>query len=173
MIMILIRLFVSFLKIGLFAVGGAYSFLPLLEKEIVEKYHWLTKKEFLDVMGAVQIFPGAISIKYATYTGYKLSGVPGVIAANLGNMAGPAILIIFAANLYGKYKDLPNFKAAFSMVQLAVFSMLIALAFQLIDISQLLYPKNILVVVLSFILFAFTKVNPALILIGAAIVGAL
>src|SRR3989338_5276217 len=97
MIMILIRLFVSFLKIGLLAIGGAYSFLPLLEKEIVEKYHWLTKDEFLDVMVAVKIFPGAISIKYATYTGYKLSGILGAIVANLGNLAGPVILTIFAA----------------------------------------------------------------------------
>ncbi|MDP2942864.1 MAG: hypothetical protein Q8O36_05110, partial [Candidatus Omnitrophota bacterium] len=64
-------------------------------------------------------------------------------------------------------------KGAFKMVELAVFSMLIALAFQLIDIGQLAHPKNLLVVVLSFILFAFTKVNPALILIGAAVLGAL
>jgi len=171
--MILTRLFISFLKIGLSAVGGAYSFLPLLEKEIVEKYHWLTKEEFLDVMGAVKIFPGAISIKYATYTGYKLSGIPGAIVANLGNLAGPAILIIFTASFYSRYKNLPNVKAAFNMVQFAVFSMLIALAFQLIDIGQLTHPKNLLVVVFSFILFTFTKVNPALILIGAAVLGAL
>ncbi len=171
--MILARLFISFLKIGLLAIGGAYSFLPLLEKEIVEKYHWLKKDEFLDVMATVKIFPGAISIKYATYTGYKLSGILGAIVANLGNLAGPAILIIFAAGLYDKYKNLPNVKGAFKMVELAVFSMLIALAFQLIDIGQLARPKNLLVVVLSFILFAFTKVNPALILIGAAVLGAL
>ncbi len=147
--------------------------MPLLEKEIVERYHWLTKEEFLDVLGAVKIFPGAISIKYATYTGYKLSGIPGAIAANLGNLAGPAVLIIFAASLYSKYKSLPRVNAAFDMVQFAVFSMLIALAFQLIDTNQLSHPKNILVVVVSFILFTFTKVNPALILIGAAILGAL
>ncbi|MDP3786536.1 MAG: chromate transporter [Candidatus Omnitrophota bacterium] len=171
--MILARLFISFLKIGLLAVGGAYSFLPLLEKEIVEKYHWLAKDEFLDVMATVKIFPGAISIKYATYTGYKLSGILGAIAANLGNLAGPAILIIFAAGLYDKYKNLPIVTGAFKMVELAIFSMLIALAFQLIDIGQLVHPKNLLVVVLSFILFAFTKVNPALILIGAAVLGAL
>jgi len=171
--MLLAQIFISFLKIGLFAIGGAYSFLPLLEKEIVERCRWLTKEEFLDVLGAVKVFPGAISIKYATYTGYKLSGIPGAIAANLGNLAGPAVLIIFAAGLYSKYKNLPRVNAAFNMVQFAVFSMLIALAFQLIDASQLAHPKNMLVVAVSFILFTFTKVNPALILIGAAILGAL
>jgi chromate transporter len=47
--MILIKLFLVFLKVGLFAIGGAYSFLPLLEKDIVQNYQWLTKEEFLDV----------------------------------------------------------------------------------------------------------------------------
>ena len=64
----LVNLFLSFFRVGLLAIGGAYSFLPLIEKEIVERYHWLTKEEFLDISGLVQIFPGAISIKYATYT---------------------------------------------------------------------------------------------------------
>lgn len=60
------NLFLSFFRIGSFAIGGAYFFLPLLEKELVEKYHWLTKEEFLEVLGIVKVFPGAISIKYAT-----------------------------------------------------------------------------------------------------------
>ncbi|HLD30095.1 MAG TPA: chromate transporter, partial [bacterium] len=48
--MIYLNLFAAFFRIGLFAFGGAYSFLPLLEKEIVQKYQWLTKEEFLDVL---------------------------------------------------------------------------------------------------------------------------
>ena len=48
--MILVRLFISFLRVGLFAIGGAYSFLPLIEKEVVQRYHWLTKEEFLDIL---------------------------------------------------------------------------------------------------------------------------
>src|SRR3989338_6781411 len=113
--MILFDLFFVFFKIGLFAVGGAYSFLPLIEKEVVENYRWLTKPEFLDVLGAIQIFPGAISIKYATYTGYKLAGIPGAIAANIGNFVAPAALILVAAALYIKYKEFPPLKNAFAM----------------------------------------------------------
>ena len=45
-----LTLFLVFLKIGFFAIGGAYSFLPLLEKDIVVKYQWLTKEEVLDVL---------------------------------------------------------------------------------------------------------------------------
>ena len=117
--MVLARLFFAFLKVGLFAIGGAYSFLPLIEKEVVEKYHWLSKEEFLDVLGMVQIFPGAISIKYATYTGYKIAGIFGAIAANTGNLFAPILLIAFGSFFYTKYKNLPYIKNAFNVVQLA------------------------------------------------------
>ena len=169
--MILVRLFLTFLRIGLFAIGGAYSFLPLLEREIIEKYHWLTREEFLDVLGAVRILPGAISIKYATYTGYKIAGIPGVIAANLANLLGPVLLILLVMSLYTKYKDLPAAKSAFNVIQLAVFAMIIAVAFQLINLTQLLQLKSILIVVACFILFIYTRIHPALIIIGAGILG--
>jgi chromate transporter len=48
--MILAKIFFTFFRIGLFAIGGAYSFLPLIQKEVVEKAHWLTKEEFLEVL---------------------------------------------------------------------------------------------------------------------------
>ena len=170
--MILLKLFFSFLRVGLFAVGGAYSFLPLIEKEVVEKYHWLTREEFLDVLAMVKIFPGAISIKYATYTGYKIAGIGCAIAANIGNLLAPALLILFASFVYIKCKDMPRFKNAFSMIELAVFAMILALAFQAINIQQLTSAKNILIIGLSFGLFLFSKVHPALIILGAGLAGA-
>jgi chromate transporter len=169
--MVLARLFFAFLKVGLFAIGGAYSFLPLIEKEVVEKYHWLSKEEFLDVLGMVQVFPGAISIKYATYVGYKIAGIIGAIAANIGNLVAPVLLIAFGSFLYARYKNTPSVKSAFSMVQLAVFAMIIAMAFQTVNASQLSHFRNILIVVLSFILFVYVKAHPALIIICAGILG--
>lgn len=171
--MVLANLFFAFLKIGLFAIGGAHSFLPLIEKEAVERYGWLTKEEFLDVLGAIQVFPGAISIRYATYIGYKLAGLPGAISANLGNLLAPAVMIIFATTWYVKYKDLPYMKSAFGMIQLAVFAMIIAVAFKLIDLHQIIQPRNLLAIVVFFTLFLFTKIHPALIIICAGILGAI
>src|SRR3989338_1337438 len=110
--MIILKLFLSFLKVGFFAVGGAYSFLPLIEKEVVQKYQWLSQEEFLEVLGMVKIFPGAISIKYATYTGYKVGGIWGAIAANTGNFLAPALLIGLASFLYIRYKNIPALKNA-------------------------------------------------------------
>jgi len=168
----LVKLFLAFFKIGLFAIGGAYSFLPIIEREVVEKYGWLTKEEFLDILGVAKIFPGAISIKYATYTGYKMAGILGAVVANLGNILVPALLILFVSGLYLKYKDLPVLKGAFHAVELAVFAMIIAVGFQLINASQFLHLKSLLVLVLSLLLFIFTKVHPALIIILAGLIGA-
>lgn len=169
--MILLKLFLSFLKVGFFAVGGAYSFLPLIEKEVVQRYQWLSREEFLEVLGMVKIFPGAISIKYATYTGYKVGGILGAIAANIGNFLAPALLIGLASLLYLKYKNNPRFKSAFEVIQLAVFAMIVAVAFQTISPAKLFHLKSLLIIVLSFSLFIYTRIEPALIIILAAVLG--
>jgi len=169
--MILFQIFFAFLRIGLFAIGGAYSFLPLIQKETVERYHWLTKEEFLDVLGMVKIFPGAISIKFATYTGYKTAGIPGAIVANIANLLAPAILIFFATYFYTKYKGVPAVKNAFDMIQLAVFAMIIAVAFQTVNVSQLVNIRSLIIIVIAFALFLYTKIHPAFILLGAGLIG--
>lgn len=169
--MILIKLFYVFLRVGLFAIGGAYSFLPLIEKDVVQRYQWLNKEEFLDILSIVKVFPGAISIKYATYTGYKIAGIPGAIFANLGNILAPAILIIFASVVYARYKEIPMIKSAFDAIRMAVFAMIIAVAFQTVDIYNLTHLKSILIIVISFIVFSYTRVHPALIIILVGIIG--
>ncbi|HCD37256.1 MAG TPA: chromate transporter [Candidatus Omnitrophica bacterium] len=169
--MILLKLFLVFFKVGLFAIGGAYSFLPLLEKEMVENYHWLSKEEFLDVLAVVKVFPGAISIKYASYAGYKLGGIPGVVCANLGNFLAPALLVLCASMFYFKYKNNASVKRAFSVIELVIFAMIIAVAFQSIEPSRLIQVKNVLIIVLSFALFVYTKIDPAIVLICAGVIG--
>lgn len=169
--MILAKLFLVFLRVGLFAIGGAYSFLPLIEKEVVEKYHWLSKEEFLDVLGISQVFPGAISIKYATYTGYKIAGILGIIAANLGNLVAPVLLIFLVGLFYIKYKDAPSLRSVFNTIQMVVFALVISLAFQLVNVSRLIQPANLFIVLISFILFFYAKIHPAWIIVCAAIIG--
>lgn len=171
--MVFINLFLAFLRVGLFAIGGAYSFLPLIEKEVVQRYHWLAKEEFLDVQGITQVFPGAISIKYATYTGYKVGGFLGALAANLGNILAPVLLMIFASALYAKYKNVPAFKGALEAIRFCVFAMIIAVAFQVIDMRNLMHFRGILIVVISFAAFSFTKIHPAIIIIAAGVLGSI
>jgi len=171
--MILLKLFLVFLRIGFFAIGGAYSFLPLMEKELVQNYQWLDKPEFLEVVGMAQMFPGAISIKLATYAGYKVAGIPGAIVANIANLLPPVFCMALATLVYTKYRNITVVKAGLEMVRYAVFAMIIAIAIRLVDRNQVVQLKYIIVVVASFVLFILTKVHPALIITGAALYGGL
>lgn len=170
--MVLVQLFIAFLKIGFFAFGGAYSFLPLVETEAVQNHHWLNKAEFLEVTGMAQVLPGALSIKLATYTGYKVAGIGGVIVANLANLLPPVLFMMLVSLVYSKYKDVAFIKAGLEMIQYAVFAMIIAIAIQLVDKSQVFQLKYIIVIIASFVVFLFTKTHPAFIILGAGILGA-
>ncbi len=171
--MVLLKLFMVFSKIGLFAFGGAYSFLPLIENEVVQNHHWLDKPEFLDVVGITRMFPGAISIKFATYTGYKVAGIPGAIVANIANLLPPVLFVMLASLLYLRYKDIPFVKAGLEMVQYAVFAMIIAVAVQLVDKSHIFQLKYVVIITGTFALFLCTKLHPALIIIGVGTLGAI
>ena len=171
--MILLKLFMAFFKIALFAFGGAYSFLPLMESELVRNHHWLEEVEYLEIIGITKLFPGAISIKFATYTGYKVAGIPGAIIANLANLLPPILFVMVASLLYSKYKEIMFMKSAFEMVQYAIFAMLIAVAIQLVDKSQIFQLRHIIIITASFGLFFYAKIHPAFIIVAAGILGAM
>ena len=171
--MVLLKLFLAFFKVGLFAIGGAYSFLPLVEQEVVHGQGWMSKPEFLEVTGMVEIFPGAISIKFATYTGYKIAGVPGAVVANVANLLPPVLFIMAASLVYSRVRDVARVRAALHMVRYAVFAMIVAIGIRLVDKGQLLTPKVLVVVIISFLLLTLTKVHPAFVILGAALYGGL
>ncbi len=171
--MTLLKLFLVFLRVGFFAFGGAYSFLPLLEKELVNNYRWLDEREFSEVVGMAQMFPGALSIKFATYAGYKVAGIPGAIVANVGNILPPVLCMLLVSLVYSKYRDIPVLKASLEMVRYAVFAMIIAVGIQLVDKVGVFQLKNMVVVLVVLALFFLTKIHPAFIIMGAALYGGL
>jgi chromate transporter len=155
----LIKLFLSFLKVGSLSFGGAYSLLPVIENETVRNHAWLTNDEFLKVLSMVEIIPGAISIKFATYTGYKVAGIPGVIAANLGNLTTPVILISLAAYFYSYIENHDYVKNALNGVKFAILGMILAIVYQYMIKS---YDDwlGFLFLAAGFILTVFLRLNP-------------
>ena len=66
------EMFLSFAKIGTFTLGGGFAMVPLMESEIVDKKHWLTKEEFLDIIIVSQSSPGVFAVNMASHVGYKV-----------------------------------------------------------------------------------------------------
>lgn len=97
----------------------------------------------------------------------------GAIAANLGNILAPAITVIFAAVFYTRYKDSPAMKGSFDAIRPAVFAMIIAVAFQAIDIRNLIEARSLFIIVLSFLAFIYTRVHPAIVIILFGVIGAI
>ena len=113
-------LFLTMLKIGLFAFGGGYAMTALLENELVTKRGWLGQDEFLNMAAIAESTPGPIAVNSATYVGYRLAGVPGAAVASLG-VCLPAFLIIWAISLFfDRFVSLTYVAYAFRGVQAAV-----------------------------------------------------
>ena len=61
-----LTLFKTFMKIGIVTFGGGYAMIPIIESEVVDKHHWMTKEEFLDAIATTQVCPGALAINMSS-----------------------------------------------------------------------------------------------------------
>ena len=86
-------LFETFAQIGLFTFGGGYAMISLIEQECIDRRGWITGDELSAMMAIAESTPGPIAINCATYTGYKLAGFAGALAATVG-MALPSVVVI-------------------------------------------------------------------------------
>ena len=91
---LLLELFLTFAKVGLFTFGGGYAMIALIDRACVETKHWITHDEMMNVTVIAESTPGPIAINCATYVGYKQKGLPGAAAATLGIVL-PSFGIIF------------------------------------------------------------------------------
>jgi chromate transporter len=164
----IIELLISFLKVGSFSFGGAYSLIPLIEREVVQNHNWLTQDEFLRVLGMVEVFPGAISIKFATYTGFKVAGVPGAIIANIGNFIMPATIIMVAAYFYTQYEKNEFVVKIFTGIKFAIVGMIAAIMYQY-AVKNFVEVKSLLFLVIGALLILLFNLHPAFVVIIAGV----
>ena len=95
----LLKLFLVYMKIGLFTFGGGYAMIALIEDEIVSKRGWITKEELADIVVIAESTPGPIAINCSTYVGYKIGGVIGSAVATTAVVI-PSFAIIFTISLF-------------------------------------------------------------------------
>ena len=91
---LLLQLFVTFAKIGLFTFGGGYAMISIIEDTCVEKNKWITHEEMMDITVIAESTPGPIAINCATYIGHKQAGIAGSVVATIGIVL-PSFLIIY------------------------------------------------------------------------------
>ena len=95
----LFKLFLTYMKIGLFTFGGGYAMIALIEDEIVSKKGWITKEELADIVVIAESTPGPIAINCSTYVGYKIGGVLGSAVATTAVVI-PSFVIIFVISMF-------------------------------------------------------------------------
>lgn len=93
------QLFTTFFKIGAFTFGGGWAMISLIEREIVDKYHWIKREDFLDLIAVAQSLPGIIAVNIAATVGDKVKGNKGSIIAALGTIL-PSFIIILAIAIF-------------------------------------------------------------------------
>ncbi len=121
----LIKLFISFFKIGLFSFGGGYAALPLIQAEVVDMNQWLSLNEFNDLITISQMTPGPIAINSATFVGIRIAGFPGALAATFGCVLPSAIIVGTISYFYKKYSDLDTISNVLYFLRPAIVSMIL------------------------------------------------
>ena len=117
---ILLDLFLTFAKIGLFTFGGGYAMISMIENNCVERKQWITHDEMINVTVIAESTPGPIAINCATFTGYKKAGFLGALAATLG-MIVPSFAVIYLISMFlDNFLELTVIANAFKGIKIAV-----------------------------------------------------
>lgn len=143
----LVDLFLTFVKIGLFTFGGGYAMISMIEDYCVEKKKWITEDEMMEVTVIAESTPGPIAINCATYVGYKQFGLQGAVFATMG-MVIPSFVIIFAISLFlDNFLEIKLIANAFKGVKVAVGILIIDVAITMIKkMQKKLLPRVIMII---------------------------
>jgi len=166
----LLELFLAFCRIGGFTFGGGMAMLPMLRKEIVEKYRWATDEELLDYYAIGQCTPGIIAVNTATFIGYKRKGIIGAIVATAGVVSPSIVVITLIAAFFTRFQDLTVVQQAFRGIRAAVTALIFNTILNLYSKSVKDW-LGIFVFFGAFLLVAFMDVSPIVVVIICCILG--
>ncbi|MBR6787042.1 MAG: chromate transporter [Clostridia bacterium] len=117
---LLLDLFLTFAKIGLFTFGGGYAMISVVEDICVEKKKWISHEEMMDVIVVAESTPGPIAINCATFVGFQQAGLIGSICTTIGIVL-PSFVIIFLISLFlDSFLEITLIANAFRGIQICV-----------------------------------------------------
>ncbi len=130
--MIYLELFLSFLRIGAFSFGGGYAAMPLIQEEVVQRHAWISMADFADLVTISQMTPGPIAINAATFIGLQVGGLPGAVAATIGNVLPSCLIVTLLAVIYTRYRKLRLLQGILQMLRPAVVALIFTAGLQIL-----------------------------------------
>lgn len=163
-------IFKTFFKVGTLLLGGGYVILPLLTSELVEKKNWITSDELCEFYAIGASLPGIIAANTAIFTGRKLLGTKGAVAATVGMVLPAFLAIVLLATILSEIINLPTTQHIFWGVGIGVI-VLLFLAVKEVWKKSVNDKFSLTVYIVCTILALTRKVPLALIIIGALVCG--
>jgi len=166
----LLKLFICFFKIGLFTFGGGFAMIPLMEKELVNKHHWVKKRDFVNSIALTQSVPGAIAFNLAVYFGHDVMGIIGSLVCVVA-VALPSVLIILGiAVFFSTFSEMEIVQNIFKGIRPAVVALIIYAAINIG--THLKWDAALFLIVIAAtsvsIVFSF---NPVLLILVSFVIG--
>ncbi len=144
--------------------------IPLMEKELVDKHHWLTSEEFIDIIALSQTMPGIFAANMAAHVGWRLRGVPGAIISVIGNVLVPILIILAMAMGLRQLQGNAIVEAVFKGVRPVVVALIAAPVFRMAKTANI-SRYNFWIPVLSALLIWLLGVSPIWVILVAGIGG--
>ena len=154
----------------MFTLGGGYAMIPLIEEEVVNKKHWVSKEEFLDLIAIAQSCPGVFAINISIFIGYKLRKVRGALATALGTALPSFLIILLIAMFFNRFEDNSVVASIFRGIRPAVVALIAVPTFNLAKSAKISW-VNCWIPIAGALLIWLMGVSPIYIIILAGIGG--
>lgn len=166
------KIFLQTMLLSAFTFGGGYVIVPLMQKRFVEKLKWIELDEMLDFVAIAQSAPGPIAVNTSVLVGHRLAGLPGSLAAVLGTVFPPLVILSVIAGVYASFSGNPWVAAAMFGMRAGVAAVILDVAISLV--RNIVKEKSLFsagVLVLAFVAKFVFGVNILLILAASAAAG--
>jgi chromate transporter len=166
------QLFISFLKIGAFTIGGGLAMLPLIQKEFVDRRKWIDDEEMIDIIAIGQSIPGAIAVNTSLFVGEKIAGTKGAVVSVLGTVLPSFVAITLIVIVISDIRDNVYVSKFFSGIKAASAALILVSAVK-VGKSVLKGKGKIgyIIAAISFVAIVFFDINSAWAILFGAICG--
>lgn len=166
--MMLLKMFITFLKIGAFTFGGGYAMIPLIEVEVVDKNKWLEKEEFVDIIAVAQSAPGAIAVNASIFVGFKIRRTLGALVCMLAVIIPSFVVILVIAAFFYRFRENEVVQQVFLGIRPAVVALIAIAAYRFAKAIKL-QRKTALIATVSLGLVLFLNISPVIVILSVGL----